>query len=157
MTQDELKKLIHYNPETGLFTKLFDVNEPWVRKDVFSTQHGYIRIKHRGINMFGHQAAFLYMTGEIPALIDHKDMDRSNNAWDNLRAPTHAQNMQNRKIHKGNNTGVKGVHETYNGVYRASVTANGVNHSQRFYNLEEATKWVKAKREELHGEYTNHG
>lgn len=157
MTQNELKSLIHYDPITGIFTKLFEVNEPWVRKDVYSKQHGYVWINHRGVRMFGHQAAFLYMAGYIPALIDHKDMDRSNNAWANLRASTHAQNMQNKRIHKNNNTGVKGVRQTYNGTYRANVTHNGIPYSKIFKGLNEAEQWVKAMREKLHGEFTNHG
>jgi len=157
MTQDELKKLIHYNPETGLITKIFDVDEPWVRKDVYSKQHGYIRVAHKGIRLFGHQVAFLYMTGSIPKIIDHIDMDRSNNAWSNLRASTHAQNMQNRAMHKNNNTGIKGVRQTYNGTFRASITVNGKNFSKKFTKLEEAEKWITQKRDELHGEYANHG
>lgn len=157
MTQDELKKLIHYSPETGLFTKIFEIDEPWVRKDVHSIQNGYIRIKHRGINLFGHQAAFLYMTGSIPSLIDHRDLNRENNAWLNLRDSTHAQNMQNKCMHKNNNTGVKGVRLTIRGTYRACIISKGKPHSKTFDNLDEATKWVRAKREELHGEFTNHG
>lgn len=49
-------------------------------------------------------------TGEIPDFpVDHKDMDKSNNKWDNLRKATSLLNNANTEAQKNSLTGVKGV------------------------------------------------
>jgi hypothetical protein len=104
LTQEVLKQLLHYNPDTGVFT--------WLdRSCVAGCAHrtGYIHITIRGKLYSAHQLAFLYVLGYIPKEIDHKDRIRHNNIWSNLRECTRLQNGQNQSIHSCNTSGTAGV------------------------------------------------
>ena len=59
---------------------------------------GYREIEIDGVTYQAHRLAWLHVTGEWPdAEIDHRDLDRGNNSWENLRAATSSQNHANRK------------------------------------------------------------
>lgn len=50
------------------------------------------------------------MTGEFPDNeIDHKDLDESNNKWNNLREATSTQNKGNVSLLSSNRSGIRGV------------------------------------------------
>src|ERR1035437_5724966 len=98
LTQEKLKELLHYDPETGLFTwkntrhnavKIGAIAGYW-RKD------GYVGIYVLGHHYLAHRIAWLYMTCEWPEFeIDHENRKYSDNRWKNLREATHLQNMHN--------------------------------------------------------------
>ena len=46
---------------------------------------------------------------ENKPIVDHKDNDKHNNHFSNLRFCTNQENLQNRKISKNSTTGIKGV------------------------------------------------
>ena len=129
LTQTRLKELLHYDPETGVFTWLVASN----RRVKFGeaagsfTCKGYISIKHSHSCYQAHRLAWLYMTGSWPQeQIDHIDLCKSNNKWANLRAATNAQNQHNTQKPKHNKSGFKGVYlATDRGKYRASITVLG--------------------------------
>jgi hypothetical protein len=58
-------------------------------------------------------------------LIDHRDGDRSNNRWDNLRRATASQNCANRRLPRNNKCGFKGVTRTESRRWRAGIHKNG--------------------------------
>jgi len=113
ITKNEIKSLLHYQPETGLFTciskrrgsKIGDI-VGYLRKD------GYLQINILGRSYASHRLAWLYMFGEFPKNdIDHIDGCKTNNRICNLRDVTRAQNHQNhRTAHKDNASGYLGVH-----------------------------------------------
>ena len=49
------------------------------------------------------------MTGRWPIEADHRDLDPSNDRWDNLREATSSQNKGNARRWRNNQLGVKGV------------------------------------------------
>jgi hypothetical protein len=57
--------------------------------------------------------AWFYVTGKWPKnSIDHRDGDRANNRFKNLRDLTQSGNLQNRKVANANNAcGLLGVHK----------------------------------------------
>ena len=61
LTQKRLKQVIKYDPGTGLVTE----RTPCRNKE------GYLRISIDNKKIGVHQAAFLYMLGYVPKLIDH--------------------------------------------------------------------------------------
>jgi hypothetical protein len=64
------------------------------------------------------------MTGEFPDVIDHKDGNRLNNKWSNLRSVTLKENAQNVRPSKNSSSGVVGV-SPYNGTkWRAWITVD---------------------------------
>lgn len=85
--------------------------------------------------------------------VDHIDGDTRNNTRANLRICTHAKNMINRKIHKSNRCGLKGVYADRN-RWRAQITIDGnQKHLGSYSTKEEAHAAYLAASKELHGEY----
>lgn len=144
LTQARLKSLLHYEPETGVFTAL--VTRGNVRAgSALGTNHcGYrlIRIDRRGYT--ASRLAWLYMTGEWPAdLIDHADTIKTNNAWTNLRSASHADNMRNRSAFRNRAPRMKGVHLKKDALrmrpWGATIRVNGaLKHLGYFSHPEEA-------------------
>jgi len=91
--------------------------------------------------------------------IDHADRDKLNNNIDNLRVATHSQNQANSDEYKNNTSGATGVvwHKEA-GKWYVRVTVNKKNHfGGYFVNKEDAIAKAIQMREELHGEFANHG
>jgi hypothetical protein len=110
MTQSDLKKILHYDPDTGIFIRL--ISKGGNAKGTIAgnlRDHGYVRIVVGNKKYYAHQLAFLYMTGVIPKCIDHIDRNRSNNRWSNLREATVSQNLMNSKKRKNSKSKYKGV------------------------------------------------
>ena len=123
--QERLKELLHYDSETGLFTWLIATAQRIKVGDIAGSinSNGYIIIRIDSKNYRAHRLAFLYMTGKFPENdADHKDTNRTNNKWENLREATRSQNMMNGTKRKDNNSGFKGVgFHKLTGLWRARI------------------------------------
>lgn len=97
ITQIELLKRLHYNPDTGVFT--------WKTRDgsvkigsVAGTRHrtGYIHIAINGKDYKAHRLAWLYVYDYFPSNdIDHINRVKNDNRISNLREATRSQNCVN--------------------------------------------------------------
>jgi len=125
LTQKLLKELLHYDPETGIFTwkersrKYF--TSDWSFK-TWNSMHsgkvtgniagkGYLQITILYISYLSHRLAWLYVYGEFP--IDHTDhvnRVKHDNRIVNLRAVSCSDNLKNQKIRINNTSGCNGVH-----------------------------------------------
>lgn len=128
LTAARLREILSYDPETGAWTWLVrsggksTVGSPAGYLDT----HGYIKISIDNGRYYSHRLAFLYMTGAWPKEhVDHIDRDRANCRWANLREASRSQNLQNMGVTRRNKLGVKGVHRTPNGRFRAAIHRNG--------------------------------
>lgn len=100
ITLDEVRSQLSYNKRTGHLT--WEVNKPRIRKGL---RAGSWHIKgHREITVCGqvfreHRLIWWMVTGQDPGdlYIDHKNMQRDDNRWCNLRKATHSQNYINSK------------------------------------------------------------
>lgn len=155
LTQYELKCLLHYDPLTGIFSRIdSDIEIGAVTKTKNGAHPKYYRVICRGkARGYAHRLAFLYMTGSIPDEVDHIDGDSLNNKWVNLRPATTSQNHMNRKILKGV-VGLRGVVKAKSGRYIAQIKKDGkYNYLGTFANKEDASEAYKQKAVELFGEF----
>lgn len=113
LTQSRLKEVLHYNPETGIFTRKID-RLPYLKGSIAGHLHkksGYIKINVDGKTHGAHRLPFLYMLGYLPeGQVDHKDRVRHHNWWDNLREASPQCQARNSELNFTNTSGVKGVH-----------------------------------------------
>lgn len=128
LTQARLKELLAYEPETGLFTWRVDRGGTARRGTVAGTLHvsngaAYRRITIDNQQHYSHRLACLYVTGELPDEVDHKDLDGLNNRWSNLRSADRSKNMGNGKRRSTNKSGLKGVCSHGSG-WMAQITIN---------------------------------
>lgn len=112
LTQERLKELLSYDPETGVFVRIKQTSSNAKIGDVAGTSHPsgyqYIRIDRKRFS--AHRLAWFYMTGAFPPDdIDHINRDKADNRFANLRAVTCSENMHNAGNYKSNTSGYKGV------------------------------------------------
>ncbi|HBD3039996.1 TPA: HNH endonuclease, partial [Citrobacter koseri] len=112
ISQSEIKRLLKYNPENGIFTWAVKPSQAVNSGDIAGTKNtqGYITILIKRKPHKAHRLAWLYMTGKIPTWVDHINGIRDDNRWANLRECTPQQNAINAKLRKDSSSGVKGVH-----------------------------------------------
>lgn len=100
--------------------------------------------------------AWAWMTGEWPrGEVDHRDLNKTNDRWDNLRLGSHAQNKFNVPAPRDNTSGAKGVHfDKSRNKFSAQIQAFGVYmHLGRFDTFEAAKAAYAAAAAEHHGEF----
>ena len=88
VTQERLKELLDYDPDTGLFTWKVRRSRSALVGSIAGRvdKEGYICIKVDQKNYYGHRLAMLWMTGEWPSdEVDHINRIRSDNRYGNLR------------------------------------------------------------------------
>lgn len=91
--------------------------------------HQYRRVRFNGFRFYAHHLAFVKTHKRWPeGDLDHIDGNGLNNHPDNLREATHTENMQNRRKHRNNTSGYKGVSwiRRY-GKWQATISVNGKN------------------------------
>lgn len=112
LTQSRLKELLHYDPDTGVFT--WRTNRSHIRiGDMAGAAHnrGYWQIQVDGRIYLAHRLAWMYVHGAFPiAGTDHINGVRHDNRIANLREATQAENHQNRSKQSNNNSGFIGVY-----------------------------------------------
>lgn len=156
VTLEEVKSLLHYDPETGAFTWRVD-RSIRVRAGcpAGSRQtNGYIYIGIKKKYFVAHRLAWFITHGRWPQkFIDHINCRRDDNRLTNLREATHSENERNCGVRSTNKLGCKGI-SIDGGRYRARIM---VNHKSirlgRYKTLEEAAEAYRAAASEHHGEF----
>jgi len=155
LTHERLLELLSYDPITGVFQWRPGIK----RRNPYSGRagagcidtSGYIVIRIDYQLYYGHRLAWFYINGEWPeGLIDHRNRDRADNSWANLRLATDKQNTFNRGPDKRNQSGFKGVCRSMSGKWRATINNR---HLGVFSTPEEAFAAYEKAAIELHGEY----
>ena len=125
LSQTRLRELLHYEPATGIFTRLVTTNTNNAKAGSVAgclCPNGYITIGINGKEYLAHRLAYFYMTGDWPpAMIDHRDTCRHNNVWANLRPATQAENMLNTGAPKNNKLGHKNISKSHGYSYVVQV------------------------------------
>lgn len=151
---DSLKEILSYSPETGAFHwKQTRGGRALAGAEAGTYEaQGYRTIFVWGKKHKAHRLAWLYMTGEWPALgIDHMDGNKGNNAWANLRQVTVRQNAENKRRARRDNksSGLLGV--TWNNrtrSFQARIQVKGRSHSLGYFDdpTEAHKAYLEAKR-----------
>lgn len=155
ISQDRLKELLHYDPETGEFTWAMPGKNRVVGRVAGTLSRGYIRIRVDIQRYSAHRLAFLWMEGRWPEdEVDHIDGEKTNNRWANLRDASRAENMQNeRKARTSSSTGILGV-SLFRGKFAASIKTDGKKKHLGFFDTpEEASAVYRSAKKEQHKFY----
>lgn len=136
-----LRRLLHYDPDTGEFMWLESPRKGWAGKSTKGspTTGGYLQILVLGHPYRAHRLAWLYMTGVWPiGEIDHRNRDRTDNRWDNLREVCRSAQCRNRGSKVGV-SGVRGVTPLSGGGWATQITdLRGHRHRKTFKDFFEA-------------------
>lgn len=131
LTHELLLALLHYDPETGVFIRRVSTAPRAMAGSVAGDpdSKGYLRLRIDGKRYLAHRVAWFYMTGVWPPdEVDHKNLNRQENWWDNLRLADTQTNKWNRGAYANNQSGLKGAHyRRTNGNWAARIRVNGKN------------------------------
>lgn len=151
LTQEQLKKALSYNPESGEFIWIINTRNNYIGdKAGHLSKQGYIYIGINGKRYNASRLAWLYIYGKFPNNeIDHVNRDKSDNKITNLRDVKGIENCLNRKSGKTTNTGIPNINKRSSGKYRAYLTRyKTVIMNKTFNTIEEAEYALEeAKRE----------
>jgi len=160
LTQAELKELLHYSPDSGVFTRLVSAGGVKVGDVAGGVNgQGYICIRVKGKKHLAQRLAFLYMTGEFPKdQMDHINHIRDDNRWNNLREVTNQENCVNRSKRKDNTSGVAGVSWHKNTEkWQAEIVIDGKRKHLGYYDDKFDAIYARKAAENKYGYHPNHG
>jgi len=144
------KKRVSYDASTGDFYSSRGAKIGFLK-------NGYVAVYLKPRTVMAHRLAWLlHYQSEPPEIIDHIDGDPTNNRISNLREATVGQNSANKKRHRNNSVGVKGVSRAGPGTYRVRVKSGAVSLTCFVPDLESARKARQRLAEQLHGEFARH-
>lgn len=157
---EDLRRQMRYEPETGKLFWLISKKGVTAGRQVSPrpTSDGYMQCVFNGQHYYQHVLIWFYVTGNWPAEdIDHKNRNRADNRWENLREATRSQNHYN-KACQYNKLGVKNVTKyTPGSGYTVTSRVNGkIVNFGTYRTLEEAAEVARGVRVEHHGEFANH-
>lgn len=159
ITQKELKKILTYNPETGIFVWLKNKGTARAGDYAGYIQNGYNVIMINGSNFRSHRLAWLYVYGEWPKeQIDHINHNREDNKLINLREVTHQENLKNITLKKNNKSGIMGVGWIkQNSSWRAYISSNKKWIHLGSFNDKFEAICARKSAERKYGFHENHG
>jgi len=153
LTQTQLKAVLYYDPDTGLFRRICGKgsHSGVVGTIPQSQRHAYLKIGVGRKIYSAHRLAWLYMTGSFPlGQVDHINGDKLDNRFANLRVATTSQNKQNtRKARKDSRSGLLGATwHSKSKKWRAAIQIDGKKkHLGYFDTPEEAHRvFIEHKR-----------
>jgi hypothetical protein len=160
LTLERLREVLSYDPETGIWKWVVTHSRcrpAGSRAGSIKKKTGYRVIQIDGVGYQSTRLACFYMSGDWPSGdVDHRDRDRANDRWENLRPATRWQNHANRRL-TDNLSGFKGVRlspGSKKNPFRAQISLRGVTKHLGCYPTAEAAHaaYFKAA-EKMFGEF----
>ena len=160
ITQSQLKKILSYNSDTGVFTWNMSRKKCRIGDAAGSiNQLGYVIIKTPHGRYKAHRLAWLYIHGSFPIeQIDHINGKPSDNRISNLRDVNAIQNSGNSKLYCNNTSGRVGVHWSKDRKkWHAHIKVNYKRyHLGSFDDWDDAVE-ARSRAEKKYGFHENHG
>lgn len=159
LTHERLLEVIEYDPITGIFRwrSRYPARFKFAGK-VAGQMHvqGYRIIKIDNVMHRAGRLAYFYMTGGWPTVfLDHRNLNRADDSWENLRSATTSQNAANSPMPKTNKSGKKGVNKSPKGCrlpWQAQICHDNKKiHLGTFATVEDAHAAYVAAATKLHG------
>ena len=157
LSQDDVKRFVSYDPDTGVFTRLKSLNNQNVGQTTWRPDGcGYARIRIQRHNIQSHRIAWMYIYGEWPQEeIDHVNGNTLDNRIANLRHVSHKENGKNTKLYCTNKSGISGVFYRHN-LWFAQIGSKKPRHIGSSNDFFEACCMRKSAESRL-GFHPNHG
>ena len=156
LTQERLKELLTYDPDTGVFRWRTRRGSSGAGKTAGSDNgKGYIVIRIDRRIYKAHRLAWLHELGRFPpADLDHINGQKGDNRIANLREATRSQNQANLGAPRNNTSGVKGVFwDKHAGKWVAQIRQGGRKHLGCFSDKSEAKAAYEKAARELFGDF----
>ncbi len=161
ITQKQIKELIHYDKDSGVFTWKVD-RQNIAKKGMVagsSASDNYLVLTLFNKQYKAHRIAWMYEYGHFPKdNIDHINGNKKDNRIINLRDVTSLINHKNMSIDKRNKSGKTGV--TWHKLSKKWIANISVDkrlvHLGYFENIEDAIK-VRQEAENKYSFHMNHG
>lgn len=173
ITQEIIRKLLDYDPETGKLTwrardrKWFKSdrdcnawNAKLSGKEAFTLETGgYYEGRILGKKYLAHRIIWLWVTGECPKeQIDHINHVKNDNRWCNLRQVSNQENGKNQSVRKTNTSGQMGVYfNKRTNKWRAYISVNGKSVYIGEFDLVEGAIQARKEVEVRYRFHENHG
>lgn len=161
LTQSQVKDILVYNRNNGIFTWKIDRSGVAKKNTVAGSiaKDGYKVLTIFNKQYKAHRIAWLYEFGRFPnGSIDHINGNRQDNRISNLREVTSLKNSQNKSIDIRNKSGKTGIcWHILSKKWIASISVNKKSiHLGYFNDINEAIK-KRTEAEEKYGFHKNHG
>ncbi len=153
ITADELRSILHYDPETGIFTRIRSPHQHRIGKVVGTPdKDGYLQASVKSKLYSLHRLAWLYIYGTRPKnQIDHINRNRTDNRISNLRDVTNQQNMCNAGTYNTNTSGRAGVYwDKRDSRWRACIVNKGKYLSLGYFKTFDEAVAARAAAEKLY-------
>jgi len=161
ITQAELKENLHYDAETGVFTRRIALARRVQIGDVAGCKRsdGYISIRVCGKSRQAHRLAWLHTYGNWPkGEIDHINHIKDDNRIINLREVTTQENLRNSSKSIRNTSGTTGVSwNNQKQKWCACVGVDGKNVSAGCFSDKFEAVCARKSAENKYGFHENHG
>lgn len=159
MKQKELKKILSYDKETGVFTWKINISRKVRKGDIAGmvNSEGYRRIGIKGKSYLSHRLAWLYEYGHFPKNeTDHINHYKTDNKICNLRDVTGQENQKNELLTKRNTSGTVGVGR-FKSKWYARIGVNRKTISLGYFkDIKDAIR-IRKNAEITYGFHLNHG
>lgn len=160
LTQERLKQLVSYNPETGIFIRKISLAHNAKVGAVAgnkNSQRGYLEFSIDCKTYTCHRLAWLYIFGEFPkGQIDHINHNKTDNRIKNLRSVFPSENQKNRTLNKNNLYGHSGIRKVKNKWVCQITVKRKTIYLGAFDSLLDASNCRK-QAEKQYGFHENHG